>query len=299
MKKTNTKNNTRVSSKKANNRRSRNNRNRKYVSHGNAPAAVSDDLQQYVRFSSGSKDGSLRLTACVPMFQICGNGYNAGNLFKGGFIVGSGPSAGFPYATLSSTEGHYVTTADTVVEYISPIFKLISTAFVRYRILKLRFIYEPQSATTIQDRLVFAYANDPEHPLLKQTKADAEQANLLALSDSVAFAPWRSWELDVSSEVKQDLLYTYNQASTSITDNRFNMFGSIGCLASVEPSTDTEPPVYGILYSEITFEFLEFCPLVTGFTPSTLNNLKLLGYKKCCNDSGCKRCTKECIQNFT
>jgi hypothetical protein len=183
-----------------------------------------------------------------------------------------------------------------VVDYLSPIFKLIATAFVRYRVLQLKFIYEPQSATDIKDRLIFAYANDPLHPMIRQSESTATQANLLALSDSVAFAPWRSWSLDVSSEVKQDLLYTYDQASTQTTDDRFHFFGAMGCLASVNPTTATVSPVYGILYAKLQFELVEFCPLIEGFTASTFKKLERSGYQKPCHNVDCKKCTKKCIE---
>jgi hypothetical protein len=264
----------------------------------NAPVAVSDDLQQYVRFSSGRKDSSLRMEACVPLYQITGNSYASSTLAKGG--LKDNGTGNWPYIRLSSVGGISGISADTERPYISPIFELIATAFVRYKIEKLTFVYEPQSATTVQDRLVFSYANDPSHPLITNVStASANQENLLALSDSVAFAPWRSWSLDVSSEVKQDLLYTYNQSTTSVTDNRFTMFGSIGCVASVEPTTDTTAPVYGILYAKIVFEFIEFCPLITGFTPTMFKRIKAKGFRARCCHEDCKSCTKPCKAEST
>jgi hypothetical protein len=237
------------------------------------------------------------MTACVPLTQIGGSSYHSSTLTIGGFKSPTyATNSSFPYFTLSSTQLNYVeSSSDTVVDYLSPIFKLIATSFVRYRVLKLKFIYEPQSATDIKDRLVFAYANDPAHPMVQQSNLTATQANLLALSDSVAFAPWRSWSLDVSSEVKQDLLYTYNQTTTSTLDNRFNMFGAMGCVPSLQPTSETVGVVYGILYAQIQFEFIEFCPLIQGFTASTYRELNRAGYQKPCDNVECKRCTKCCI----
>jgi hypothetical protein len=93
---------------------------------------------------------------------------------------------------------------------------------------------------------------------------------MLALEDSVAFAPWTAWEMDISQSVKQDLLYTYNADTTSLLDNRFSKFGIIGCIASNEPSTLTAVKVYGILYGDFEFDFYEYCPTISSFTASLL-----------------------------
>jgi hypothetical protein len=271
MKKTNSKNNFRVSSRKAgrvkNRNRQRKNRSKRIFT-SNAPLAVSDDLQQSVVFRPGTKESSLKMTACIPLYQICSNG-RASSANTYGSLIGYG-SAGYPKMMLSSTEGHTIISSDDVlVNYISPVFKLIAKAFVRYRVDSCEFLYEPQSTATVEDRLVFAYASDPLHPrIMANTPSNSNQANLLALSDSIAFMPWKSWVMDVSSEVKQDLLYTFNQ-SLGVSDNRFNMFGCIGCVSStLFEGTTVAPRIYGILYARLTFEFVEFCPLISGFTPS-------------------------------
>lgn len=233
---------------------------------GNAPAAVSDDLQQFVRFMPGSKESHLKVCARVPLYFVNSNYHDGTNLIRGGLSLTSTNS--FPYIALSSITGIYAGGGtDVVKNYISPVFNLIGSAFTRYKIKGCKFLYEPQSSTQTSDRLVFAYANDPEHPLIKATPAAASQGKLLALADSMSFAPWKTWELDVSQEVNQDLLYTYNQDNTE-TDNRFNMFGSIGCIPSVEPTSTTAMTVYGVLYAELCFEFVEFCPIIQGFTPT-------------------------------
>lgn len=243
-------------------------RSKKSLSRTSAPIAVSDDLQQNVSFKTGRSDGSLLMTACVPLYQICSNSFDTITSYRGGFTQSGLATANFPYVGLSCNGGHYIVgTTDSLVNYLSPVFQLLSNVFTRYRVLKCKFIYEPQSATTVADRLVFAYANDPQHPLVQQAQATATQSKLLACQDSVAFMPWRSWELDVSSNVKQDLLYTYNQSTTTSADNRFNMFGSMGCVPSVTYTSTQLPIIYGILYAELTFEFIEFCPLLTSFTP--------------------------------
>jgi hypothetical protein len=263
----------------------------------NAPVAVSDDLQQYVRFSSGRKDSSLRLEACIPLYEICGNS-NDGSPRLGG-LISDFTDLNRPYARLGSTGGIYGQNVDNDSNYISPVFLLIGSSFVRYKVEKLSFIYEPQSTTTVADRLVFAYANDPNHPLITDVNTNsANQENLLALSDSVAFAPWRSWTLDVSSEVTQNMLYTYDQ-SQGLTDNRFTLFGSIGCVASKIPTSELDPPIYGILYAKIAFEYIEFCPIVRGITPAMLKHYKAKGFRARCLHEDCKSCTKPCKAEST
>ncbi len=259
---------------------------------GNAPIAVSDDLQQYVRFSAGGRDGRLCVDACIPLYQINSNYHDGTNLIKGGLSLS--PTNSFPYAALTAVGGFYGGGgSDVDKDYISPIFNFLGSTFVRYRTSRCEFIYEPQSTTTVADRLVFAFANDPEHPKIKSTPAAASQSNFLALQDSVAFAPWRAWSLDVSQIVNPNgEYYTYNQDSTTELDNRFLAFGAIGCLASVEPSSTTAMTIYGILYARIKFEYYELCPIASS--TSLLKQAKALAPVNC-GDQNCKKCMRKCI----
>jgi len=238
-----------------------------------APVAVSDNLQQFVRFAGGKNSSNLRVSTILPLFQICSNSRASSADVIGSFLVTtSSASEQFDSICLSSTVGLHnpVVDTETIVDYISPILQLLGTAFVRYKIDECRFIYEPQSSTTVDDRLVFAFAEDPDHPLIVPPDGEqpTTQDNLLALSTSVAFAPWRSWSLDVSRSVKQDLLYTFNESGNDT--NRFTFFGSMGCVSSkLYTGTTVSPTVYGVLYMRVTFEFVEFCPIIRGFTPTT------------------------------
>ena len=77
--------------------------------------------------------------------------------------------------------------------YLSPVFDLIASAFTRYEVKSLKFHYEPQAAATTTERMVFAYAPDPVHPVIYDQ--DSTVDSLLAVADSVAFAPLdRDWE---------------------------------------------------------------------------------------------------------
>ena len=149
--------------------RSVNVRPNKFVSRGTAPIAVSDDLQQFVHFGQGSKDSSLRVHMCIPLYQVNSN-YFTTSLVRGSLSTSTTDS--FPYVDLSAIQGIYNSiSGDTVKSYSNRVLGDIGSAFVRYRVTKCKFIYEPQSPTTVNDRLVFAFAADPEHPLIKGTPA--------------------------------------------------------------------------------------------------------------------------------
>lgn len=261
-----------------------------------APIAVSDDLQQFVRFERGSKDSNLMITCCIPLYQICSNRFTT-SLVTGG--LSQDGTSNFASVSLGATGGtDSSSTADVDRTYLSPVLLLQGTSFVRYAIRKMKFIYEPQSPTTTTDRMIFAFANDPNHPNINPTGDVPTQSNLLALSDSVAFAPWRSWSLDVSKSVNQNLLYTFEE-DNSPAENRFTFFGAIGCVPSVQPTVATPTTIYGILYGCFTIEFREFCPLIEGFTPTTRSLLRKRGFRKTCSDPECKSCQRKCLNKIT
>ncbi len=272
----------------------------KFVSRGTAPIAISDDLQQFVHFGQGSKDSSLRVHMCIPLFNVNSNYYTT-SLLRGGLSTSSIDS--FPYIDLTAIQGIYAGGgSDMVKTYSNRVLGDIGSAFTRYRVLKCKFIYEPQSPTTVSDRLVFAFAADPEHPLIKNTPGTSSQTKLLGLTESVAFAPWRAWELDVTSSIRdagKEALYTYNQ-DTAEYDNRFMAFGAIGCVPSVEPIVATPMTVYGVLYAELVFEFIEMDPINTtdptffNPKPRVLKALAEAGWSKKCSDVDCKACSKVC-----
>lgn len=230
-----------------------------------APAAVSSDLTKRVRFSS-TRDGSgLRMKARVPLYQLCSQYYDISGTYRG--AIARSEASGQRSVTGVSLFAKYGLSHNIVYcSYLSPVFDLMANNFVRYRVQGVRFCYEPQSTTVVEDRLVFAFAEDAIHPLI--VTDTPSESHLLALSDSVAFAPWRSWEMDVSHVVRtNNLLYCYPTESSLVSRNierRFSSFGSIGCIATVTPGTlQTEPKIYGILYAEFDFEFIEFCPIIS------------------------------------
>lgn len=290
--------NSKKKSKASKTQKRRANKNRQVYS-TTAPIAVSNDIQQQIRFGAGKTPGSLRVSATIPIFQVS-SGMTATFLpYAGGLCSVTDPTTSSPPATSVQLGcGQGVRTNDMLsYPYLSPALGLISDAFVRYRVEKLVFTYEPQAPSTVNDRVVFAYTEDPRHPLMyTKSFAYSDQlttGKLLALGDSIAFAPWESWSMDVSRSAKQDLLYVAMVATAPdgfakmLATERFFSFGSIGCVTS--NLTGTGFVIYGILYMSIVFDLIEFCPIVQS-------NVVPIGdsHTGDCDDKTCPRCTRVC-----
>jgi hypothetical protein len=129
--------------------------------------------------------------------------------------------------------------------------------------------------------MVFAFANDPCHPLVFPNGGSTlpTTAGLESLADSIPFAPWAAWSLDVSKKLTKEWLYTAVDSATSgggddetnVTTARFDSFGSYGLVVGTA-STSTAVN-YGVLYMEFSLEFREFCP-ISATRPASL--LKLM-----------------------
>lgn len=236
---------------------------------GGAPVAVSEDIQQYTVFLPNHGPRSIRMKTCAAICEINREGGTTQSGFN--MLSGNGATA----IMLNLTEPRRVQDSNTTNEnYVSPVFDLLASAFTRYKIHSLKFHYEPQAAATTTERMVFAFAPDPIHPLITSTAPSS--AKLLAVADSVAFAPWRSWTMDVSSHVRSKTFYTYSDPGTTTTvalSERFSDFGSIGCVTS---STETTALQCGILYMEVDVELIEFCPIVTTNPSSKVMAKKVL-----------------------
>lgn len=224
---------------------------------GGAPVAISEDLQQFTRFSRGGSGDSLVMHSCAAIVEIS----NQVTIAQGAGLFSPGGNTSMSLQ-LNLTEPAGLTQTGTKqnLSYVSPVFDLIASAFVRYRVRSLKFHYEPQAAATLTDRLVFAFADDPMHPLLWNATIPT-QASLLALSDSVAFAPWRSWSMDVTHRVQDQLFYTFTDPSTTVASfaERFSDFGVISCVTDGVSAGSTHQ--CGVLYMETIVELIEFCPI--------------------------------------
>jgi hypothetical protein len=219
-----------------------------------APAAVSDSLQQFTRFSGNGE--ALVMHACVPISEVLRSRGVAAN----GALRNGTSTTAFQSMQLSLTEpSGWTANVKTAADFVSPVFDLISSSFVRYRMRGLRFHYLPQSAATTSERLVFAFAEDPLHPLVQQPVAAPLSSNLLAVADSIPFAPWLNWSMDVSHRLANTTYYTYSDPiTTNAFTERFSDFGVIGCVTDTVSATSA---IGGVLYMEVVVELLEFCPI--------------------------------------
>lgn len=235
------------------------------------PSGVSESMKQ--SFTWGGKP-TKRMELRLAAYEI-GAGASTTDGLRG--ISGVASQTSNVRLGLTTQAGYRAAGTNTTNEFLSPALDLEASSFTRFRCKRLRFQYCPQSGTNTTQRMVFAYANDPDHPLINT--AVPSQAQLESVSDSIPFAPWKPWTLDVSSSLdKTSWLYTYDGApsagvTTDIVD-RFNTIGVIGCMASAN-GTVTTGDVFGVLYIIADLEFKEFCPI--SVTRPAL--LRLLGEK--------------------
>lgn len=136
------------------------------------------------------------------------------------------------------------------------------SCFSRYRLTKLRFIYDPIGSTASAVRLAFAYSNDPLSPAFYSALGFDYTAynSLLTIPGSRAFSPWMGWSQNVA--VDDNWKYVDNSASDTIAaaNVRQEAYGVIMCLADSNPGTDY---TYGILSIDFSIDLLDPCPLPT------------------------------------
>jgi len=230
-----------------------------------APAGVSTNRRMTLSYSSGMVGGrsSLKISACVPLCEVGNDAFNNGLFIQHSTTAFYASTAQLDPTAIPNTLSASATTPIPVAasNWISPHVPLLSVAFDRYRITGLTFHYEPQSTTTVADRLVFAWTDDPVHPFLSPFSGLVPpQLDLLVTQDSMAFAPWKPWslQLPVSSEPKY--LYQPDSSGPSVSD-RFSAFGCFSCVGSAAPSSQI---LYGILYASVQMEFFDPVPIVAA-----------------------------------
>jgi hypothetical protein len=219
----------------------------------------------------------MRISATVPICQIGDSGtYNNGLFFMVGTTAVSASSActsvlGFPLSVTNSSSPS-VQDNGTMV---SPHVPLLALAFDKYSMRSLTFHYEPQAATSVSDRLVFAWTEDAAHPFLSpydfvtQAAQVPTQLQLLVTKDSVAFAPWRPWSLKVPVDPTPRFTFEPTSSGDILTaaDVRLSTFGAMSCVSSAGSSA-----VYGILYASMVLDLIDPVPLFqTANIPLLLN----------------------------
>lgn len=196
---------------------------------------------------------------CAPIAELCSEVVSG----KPGAIASGESAVNSVQLSVTNPTSLNRNNAKEEFEYVSPIWQMISTVFVKYRVVKCILHYMPQSTADEDARMVFAFAADPVHPLL--WKKDTTSRELLAVSDSVAFMPWKSWSMDVTSKLGSQEFYTYAypEAGSGVGSfvERFNDFGVIAATTSGVLASGTIPKKSGVLYLESTIEFDEFCPI--------------------------------------
>jgi hypothetical protein len=237
-----------------------------------APAAVSGSMMAGIAYSSVSSTGKhgLRVTTTVPICEIG----NSGDAYANGLYVQNASSGATYSSTCSVTPYNLpgVTTNAIIPSYypaaswISPHVPLMALAFDRYRVESLEFVYEPQSTSTNDDRLVFAWTDDPAHPFLSPygqsfNSIVPTQLQLLVTRESTAFMPWKPWRMKVP--VGKDLLYMYNNQNSEINylEGRLTDFGCFSCIGS---ALDAGAKLYGILYVKIVLDLYDPVPIISS-----------------------------------
>jgi hypothetical protein len=208
---------------------------------------------------------TLRVSTTVPICEI-GNDTNNNGLL----LQGAGTAAAFTATVCDVTPYDFslsaIATGSTPTgkqgSWISPHVPLLALAFDRYVMSSVTFHYEPQSAATVADRLIFAWTDDPCHPFLSASQTVGgtlpSQLELLVTQDSVAFMPWKDWSLKVP--VSKDERFMYDLADASQNTSRFYDFGSMSCVGSAGPSAT----IYGVLYISMVIDFFDPVPIVSS-----------------------------------
>jgi hypothetical protein len=246
-----------------------------------APAAVSGRAKMSFNFS-GSNGGQHLVAGATLPFCFLGS-----DMFSNGMILSTGAGTSAPAAVCLINPQNLVGTQKDAADpptlvaarWLAPQVSLMTIAFDRYRVSGLEFIYEPCAPTSTVDRLVFAYAEDPIHPVLSGITAGAAttvpaQTDLLITPNSVSFAPWISWNLRVPVEKRdQDFYVTLDGTSAFAATARQVFHGVVACRSSTTVAAIT----YGILYARVIYELIDPVPVVGTIAPITRAVLEARG----------------------
>lgn len=216
-----------------------------------APVSVSSDIQQFTRFSG--RGGTLVMHTCAALAELCSD---VPADTKGAFADGDSTASAIQLS-LTDPAARLNDGTKKDFEFVSPIWDQLASVFVKYTVRSCKLKYMPQAAATNNARMVFAFAEDALHPLVWRAGLKSEE--LLALSDSMAFMPWKAWEMDVTHKLRKQTFYTYSKDTDQVDFvERLSDFGVIGCVTS---GVNATPEKCGVLYLESIVEFEEFCPI--------------------------------------
>lgn len=220
-----------------------------------APAGVSKMARTGISFSSTNMGKDLIVHATLPFCEV-GTDAKANGLLMRTSTTDSPATVILlnPFNLLATSNAAGL--VDGI--WMSPQVSLMAAAFDKYCLEALEWVYEPQATTSVVDRLVFAYADDPVHPVLVPSSGFPSQTDLLITPDSVAFAPWLPWSLRVNCDKKDEkyVFSTINAASFGDDGARLAYSGVLACVAS-----SVTPAVYGVLYARVTYRFTDPVPV--------------------------------------
>jgi hypothetical protein len=271
-----------------------------------APVAVTT-LDMNRRFELQTlPNGNLQVTYCLPLIDVASVSYVGGiaTYDYGGAMQGTDAisdaadahTAGTlllnPMVNLALQYGASVAQY-AMVAPSSPHLGLQALSFSKYRVKKLGFGYQPQGQTFQEDaatlgesRLRFCFTADPTHPVLgtlgyRGTGIIAYEL-LTETPNSVQFAEWNAWNLDIADFNTDWLEINYPRfaPATLPTDTgttalmRQTFFGAASLYDSYGTYTNTRVNmVHGQLWQHGVMEFTDPSPLLTSYVPPQLHSM--------------------------
>jgi hypothetical protein len=259
----------------------------------NAPVAVDTGVRHHVSFQRGEGDDSIRTRFRIPFVEVGYGEYAAHGSIYAPLNAGATGQA-VPHMSIQLCSalmpGLYDQAGDanlilTNHHPLSPILKLLGVLFTKYRMHRLKFIYEAQGPTDESIRYALAYSADPMHPILWTAGPDAPTfATLQSMNEAVNFTASREFELDVSHMCPKKWLYTSSNNTDSangnfnafnqLLDARFSSFGVLSIMQDVDVPSLANAVKTGVLYMEADVEFSDFAPLIadaSGIGPDFAN----------------------------
>jgi len=228
-----------------------------------AASAVSQPSGQSYDFGPAGKRGALRCRFKTPM---CGLITGTTTAIDGMNFPGPITASYSAINPLGCVVRSAAAVTATPAPFQSPVLQLLGGLFTRYRVNRLKFLYHPAAPTSGASvvPMFFAYSSDPAHELSQD--GSILVADPLNLPNSLEFAPWLPWEMDVTKDLPVRDLYTQGEAGTSfsnidIVQLRQSCVGGI-FLTGTSNGTTTASSI-GELYLEIDLTFEDICPQKT------------------------------------
>jgi hypothetical protein len=160
----------------------------------------------------------------------------------------------------------------------------LASIFAKYKVHDLKIDYFAQQITTQPGNFVLAYSADPCSQRIWKFNTDAlVYADALALPDSMPYAPWRSFRLDLGAAIdKKTEHYCNLQSMTSVAvDEDYSAMMSIlrqctfGALVVMKSANAGSSLVHGIFYMELDIEFFEWMSN-TDSNPGSIGHGKIM-----------------------